>query len=212
MLQNSQIMTGLARQSPGGNPPVYASPLGDVMVSELLGKYANLSLLGAVFWGSTLAAGTIIPVNAANLVSTFTLLNPVGSGKNLMLIAYILGLTTTVAVVSNIDLVYQAGIGSSTPLPTSQTALTPTNAIIGGGAQVGAKLLSAGTLTGTPTFLSTLGINLGTTAQGAGPLVAKHEFDGTVIIPEGVLVTPTAFAAQTAAMNQTFIWAELPNK
>lgn len=212
MLLNTQVMTALAKQSPGGNPPTYASPLGDVLVSELLGKYANLSLLGTIFWGSTAAAGTIIPVNAANLVSTFTLWNPSGSGKNLMLIAYLLGITTVTAVVGNIDLVYQASVGNAIPIPTSQTALVPTNAIIGGGGTPGARLLSAGTLTGTPTYFSTLGINIGTTLEGAGPLMARVDFDGTAIIPEGVLVTPTAFAAQTAAMNQTFIWAELPNK
>lgn len=143
MLTNTRIQTAAAKQSTSADPPSQSGIYGDTLVSEYLGKYANLTLQGNVFWGSTAAAGTIIPVNASNLVSTFTLYNPLGSGRNLLLISYDLGLTTGTAVIGNINLVFQAGVGAAIALPTSQTALVPTNGLIGAGNASQAKLLSA---------------------------------------------------------------------
>lgn len=49
-----------------------------------------------------------------------------------------------------------------------------------------------------------------TTGASPGPVYAHREFDGTVLIPPGVLVTTVSTAAQTQPMHQQLIWAELP--
>lgn len=195
----------------GSTLTALAGKAGEQIVTELHGKWYTQAYRGNVFIGSTALAGTVIPINAASLVSTFTLWNPLGSGKNLEMISYDLGIAgTTTAVIGSIGLVYQAGIGAGIVIPTSQTALTPVNAMVGlGNAPVG-KLLSAGTLTGTPTVLGSLGISFGTTGASPGPATAHYEFDGKLIIPPGVLVTTVSTAAQTQAMQQQFIWAEVP--
>lgn len=165
---------------------------------------------GDVFIGSTATAGTTIPINAASLVSTFTLWNPLGSGKNVVLYEYVLGLAgTTAVVIGYAGLFFQTSIGAGVAVPSSQTALTPVNGIIGAGLASVAKLLSAGTLTGTPSILMPM-VTFGATAALGGPLVARYTFQGGMILPPGVLVTVAGNVAQTQPMAQTFIWAEVP--
>ena len=65
------------------------------------GTYFQDTLAGNVFIAATLAAGTTIPVQATNLVSTFTVWNPASSGVNLELIRYTVSWTTTVEVVQH---------------------------------------------------------------------------------------------------------------
>lgn len=195
----------------GGTSTALAGKQGEQIVTELHGKWYTQAYRGNVFIGSTALAGTVIPINAASLVSTFTLWNPLGSGKNLELISYDLGIAgTTTAVIGSIGLVFQAAVGAAIVIPTSQTALTPINAVIGLGNAPVAKLLSAGTLTGTPSVLGSLGISFGTTGATPGPATAHYEFDGKMIVPPGVLITTVSTAAQTQAMQQQFIWAEVP--
>lgn len=168
------------------------------------------ALAGEVFVGSTLTAGTTIPVNAASLVSTFTLWNPLGSGKNVVLYQYLLALAgTTTVVIGYAGLFFQSGVGAGVVAPTSQTALTPVNGNIGAGLASVAKLLSAGTLTGTPTILMPM-ISFGTTGGALGPAApSTFAFNGGLVIPPGVLVTVAGNVAQTQPMAQTFIWAEV---
>jgi hypothetical protein len=211
-LLNGQVYNPFASaQVDGSEPRLPQGRRAEMLVSEIMGKYANLTERGVVFQGSTLAAGTIIPINAASLVSTFTLWNPLGSGVKLHVLDYDLGLITTTAVVGSLLLHYQSGVGAGILAPTSQTALVPVNALIGSGVTPQAKLLSAGTLTGTPTILAPLGISFGTVAGNPGPTPPPHiDFDGKLILAPGTLVTVTSTAAQTAAMVQKLSWAELP--
>lgn len=195
----------------GSNQPFLQGKAGELIAAELHGKWYTNAYRGNVFIGSTALAGTVIPVNASGLVSTFTLWNPLGSGKNLELISYDLGIAgTTTAVIGSVALVGQIGVGAAIVIPTSQTALTPINALIGAGSAPQAKLLSAGTLTGTPSVFASLGISFGTTGATPGPATAHYEFDGKLIIPPGVLITTVSTAAQTQAMQQQFVWAEVP--
>jgi hypothetical protein len=211
MLLNGQVYNPLAAsQVDGSEPRVPQGRKGEFLFSELMGKYANLVERGVVFLGSTLAAGTTIPINAASLVSTFTLWNPWGSGKNIHVLDYDLGLTTGVTVVGSLLLHYQTGVGGATLAPTAQTPLVPVNALLGGGVNPVGKLLSAGTLTGTPTILQPLGINFGTAAGNPGPDMCHVDFDGKLILAPGALITVTSSAAQTAPMIQKFAYAELP--
>lgn len=182
---------------------------GEQITSHLHGKWYQQAAKARVFVGSTLIAGTVIPVNANNLVSTFTLYNPVGSGVNVELINYKLGLAgTTTAVIGNVGLAYQ-NVAATTALATT-TAVTPTNALLGAVTAAKALLYSAATFTGTPTFLQTLGLSFGTTGATPGPAVAMADFDGTIVLQPGYAITVIGNAAQTQAMSQALTWAEVP--
>lgn len=195
----------------GSRPITPAGVHGEQYVGRIHPPLYEQAKAGNLYWGSTLVGGTIIPVNAASLVSTFTLWNPLGSGKNLVLQLYTVGLfNSATAVIGGLGLVYQAGVGSGVVIPSSQTALTPVNGLVGSGNNTVAKLLSAGTCTGTPTFLMSLGMSWGTTTSAPGIFKGQFDFNGGLIIPPGVQVMTTSNAAQTAVMGQTFCWTEEP--
>lgn len=208
LLNGSVYNPFAATQVDGNEPRVPQGRRAEILFSELMGKYANLTERGVTFIGSTLAAGTIIPINAASLVSTFTLWNPAGSGVKVHVHDYDLGLITATAVVGSLLLHTQSS--AALIAPTAQTLLVPANALIGSGVAPQAKLLSAGTLTGTPTLLAPLGISFGTVAGNPGPDLCHIDFDGKLILNPGSLITVTSTAAQTAAMVQKFTWSELP--
>ncbi len=179
---------------------------GDVSVTARYGRFYRQSKLGRLFMASTAIAGTVIPVNASNLVSTFTLANPLASGVNLSLLRYRLGLAgTTTAVIGNISLAHQ----------TPYTAFTTTtlgglvNTQLGGLAP-NAICYTAATFTGTPTLIGTLGLSFGTTAAGAGPSNAVCDLDGEITVPPGGAVTIVGNAAQTQPMAQSLLFAEIP--
>lgn len=188
----------------------------EALTADVHGQFYNMAVRGVLFFGTTVTAGTTIPVMATNLVSTFTLLNPAGSGKNLVLYKYALAHTTATTVVGDVSLYYQIGVGGATTALASLTALVAKNCLLGGGLASVANLYSAATMTGA----------LGTTGSGniaKGPTLAtfgavtttnnqpvEYRFDGGLILPPGTVVTTAGNAAQTAAMNQTFWWSELP--
>lgn len=194
----------------------YAGKGGESIVADAHGQLYNLAVRGNLFHATTATAGTIVPVMATNLVSTFTLWNPAGSGKNAVLYKWGMAHTTTVTVVSDVSLYYQVGVGGATTAPTSLTALVSKNCLLGAGNPSLVTAYSAATLTGA---LGTSGV--GNIAKGptlntfgavttTNPLVIEYRFEGGLILPPGTLVTTAGNAAQTAAMNQTYWWAEVP--
>lgn len=210
--------SGLVTTAPAGsfgNNSTQTMSLGrsaEQLVAQLHGKYYTAALAGKVFILATATAGTTIPVQATNLASTFTLLNPITSSVNVELIDYTLGTTTATTVVGDISLYYQSGVGTSNAALTSTTALTIRNALLGGGGSAVSSGYSAAT------FTSTTGTNLfrcytlagfgAVTTTNATPI--RTEFDGKIILPPGTAVTVAGFAAQTAAMCQTMTFMEFP--
>ena len=192
----------------GNNVQAIGGPEGEQIAAENHGKWYHRARAQQLFVGSTLIAGTTIPVNAASLVSTFTLLNPVGSGVTVELARYMLGLAgTTTAVIGNIGLAYQTNGAALASL----TALTPVGMPLNGGIPSRCNLYSAATYTGTPTFLMSMGISFGTTGANPGPSPTNYfDFDGTVVISPGTSLTVVGNVAQTQPMSQAFVWAELP--
>lgn len=196
----------------GTTPTIVAGPSGDLLTGNVHGRFYNAALRGCVFSLATVAAGTTIPVQATNLVSTFTLWNPAGSGKNVELIRYTLGLTTATTVVGDIGLYVQTGVGSTVTAPGTLTALTIRNALLGAG------LTSVCTGYSAATLVNVVGTNCFRHLTLAGPGATSttnvqpinYDFDGMVIVPPGGLITTAGFAAQTAAMCQTLIFAEYP--
>lgn len=176
------------------------------------GTYYQDTYAGNVFIAPTAVAGTTIPVQATNLVSTFTVWNPASSSVNLELIRYTVSWTTTVEVVGDIGLYAQFQVGSAVTAPGTLTARTIRNALLGSGKVSQASFYTAATL------VSTTDTNLFRMLTLAGPgavtstnnLAINYNFDGMVIVPPGTLICTAGFAAQTAATDQTLVWREVP--
>lgn len=176
----------------------------------MAGKYYQEALAGQLFIGATAVAGTTIPVQATNLVSTFTFWNPAGSGVNMELVRYTLGLTTATTVVGDISIYAQSQVGSAVTAPGTLTAGTIRPGLLGGSASSQISFYTAATL------VNTTGTNFFRMVTVAGPgavtannvLPINYDFDGSMIVPPGTLITTAGFAAQTAAMDQTLTWIE----
>jgi hypothetical protein len=195
--------------SDGSSPAQSGGRQGDAMVSETHGKWYTAGYRGVTFIASTLIAGTIIPISTAT-AATFGLYNPLGSGKNVELIAYDLAFTGATLVVGTLEFAVLTGVGAGVALPTSITALAPlTNPIGGPGTNPVSTAFSAATVVAS-TKLINLGVNIGTTTEEAGPQVIHLDFDGRIILAPGTIIHVTGNAAQTTAAVQQLIWAEWP--
>lgn len=209
-------MTGVAQNpvqtqnSDTSMAPVAMGHQGDMLVSEIHGKYYTSAARSGLYLGSTLIAGVALPANAANVVSKFTLWNPAGSGVNVELVEFGIGIDSATTVVNGIVAGFQFGVGGAVTAPGT---LTATTSIALGGTNPGgtpkATLYSAATLVNAAVLSPLLPIFGGfgaVTDTGTAP--DPHKFDGAVVLPPGSLVT---FLTTVAAETATFCgltWAE----
>lgn len=192
--------------------PLAQGRQGQLHVADTHGKYFAAASRGKMFLGSTLIAGVALPVNAANVVSKFTLWNPLTSGVNCELVELGTGIDSATTVVNGVVAGFQFGVGSTITAPGTLTALS-TSISIGPGAGVApaATLYSAATLVNAAVLGPLMPIWGGYGAVTDGALAPDpHRFDGKVVLPPGSLVTfLTTVAAATAAFYG-LTWIERP--
>ena len=195
--------------SDGSQPAQSGGRQGEAAVAEIHGKWYTAGYRGVSFIASTLIAGTVVPISTAT-AATFGLYNPLGSGKNVELIAYDFALLAATAVVASLEFAVLTAVGGGIALPTGITALTPlANPIGGPGLNSVATAFSAATVVASTKLIS-LGVSFGTTTETAGPAVVHRDFDGTIILAPGTLIHVTGNAAQSSAALQQLTWAEWP--
>jgi len=192
----------------GTNPIVPQGKQGELLKADLHGKWWSAAYRGRVFVGGTAAAGTTIPISSAT-AATFVLFNPLGSGINVELISYDLGITVVTSVASPVLLGIITGLVLA---PTGLTALTASPALLGGSSVAQAKLYSVATLAAAATLFYTLGQITATNATAGNALGPNfhYEFEGRIGLAPGSLVHVCGTAAQTSPTTQTFAWAEWP--
>lgn len=206
--RNPQVETN----NDGAFMPLSVGRRGQMHTSDIQGKYASAALRGKMFLGSTVIAGVALPVNATNLVSKFTLWNPLTSGVQCELVEFGTGIDSATTVVNGVVAGFQFGVGSTITAPGTLTALS-TSISIGPGAGVApaATLYSAATLVNAAVLGPLMPIFGGYGAVTDAALAPDpHKFDGKVILPPGSLVTfMTTVAAATAAFYG-LTWIEWP--
>ncbi len=201
-----------------GTPNALGGRSGELIDTRLHGDFFTAALNGKVFQATTLTAGTIIPVQATNLVSTFTIWNPLGSGVNVELIRYTLAWTTTVEVVGPIALWIQTAVGGANAVPSALTTPLSVRPALWGGASINPIASNQASMWTALTLVNTMATNMwqGPVLAGPGAVTStnnapiNYDFNGTTILGPGTLATTAAFAAQTAATSQTLMWAEWP--
>jgi len=212
-----QVTSGTSATSQSGNVAAPQGKQGELINTKLHGDFYSAAYYGNLFISSTLVAGTVIPVQATNLVSTFTIWNPLGSGVNCELVRYSWANTTTVFVVGSIALWIQTAVGGANAVPGTLTALAVRPALWGGASVAPVASNKAG-MYSAATLVNTMATNMwqgpmlwapgAVTSNQQGPF--NYDFNGTTVLGPGTIATVAAFAAQTAACNQTLIWAEWP--
>lgn len=180
----------------------------ELLVSEVIPRYAALALTGNVYDVTYSAAALAIP--SATATGSFALFNPAGSGKNLVVLKVSVGLQTFTAATTALGIGLQY-VPNITPTATTP-GNTPQNALVGSQLNAVAKPFTAGTLVGAPTVLGTiLETFYADLAASSQPSGIQVELDGALIIApgSGICLASTA-TPQTNTVTCAYKWAELP--
>ena len=189
------------KDSNGVGRPVLVDSSGR-MVSAGGGKYAAAALAGRIF----AIASQAVVTNTAGLAATYTglaLVNPVGSGKKLIILE--MGFVNEIALPTAacvMGVMTGAGIGAATAV------LTPRNRLTGGPASK-AYADSAVVFTEAPVLeqvFCTFHTGAVTTGIGSG---FYANIDGSLVITPGYHVCPYASAVNAVTFQFSILWEEV---
>ena len=200
--------------SAGLQAPARAGQLGDMIVSELHGRYYETTYRRAMFTGAT--QGVIATATVAGLTTATTgvpvLYNPIGNTNNVVItkvsIAFVLAPAAPVAYG------IATGFNGATAISGTLTSVAPKSRYIGLGAAPTAAMYFSAAIT-LPTA-PTLDIILGVADTGAitttpvGPQ-AYVDLEGSIILPPGgyaVIYTSAVMVANS--LLSSFQWEEVP--
>jgi hypothetical protein len=217
MIIQGQVGPIAQSATPGTNPPIRQGNQGDMIVSELHGRYYEQAYRRNLFSGA-ISGATGVTASALGLITAtayvgLVLYNPPGSTVNCVLqkVGYQFPIAPSAAVVVSI------GTGFSALPLISTTAVTSRNNYINGPASV-ASLYSAATpgitttapVTTYPVY--TLGF-VGTVAATSSGQVngGFTDLEGSIIIPPtGYACFYLSTAAQTNGFFGSMAWEEVP--
>jgi len=199
LLQGNQGQTG---KQIGQNLVVGLGETSEVLVSELQPRYYENNYRGQVF-SATYASAALAAAAAA---SSFVLVNPVGSGKNLVLLdASLVVAVSTAQTTTSTDVVIGGALSGA--LTTVGTALTPQNCLIGAPPASVAKAYPTATLNAIPTSVR----RIGAVSAQVNLALIHDDIAGAVIITPGysaAIYSITGTAADVA-IAPTLTWAEI---
>jgi hypothetical protein len=178
------------------------------IITELQGRYYENVYRGNTFFACNQAA-IVATAGLSTAAKVMTLYNPAGSGKNLVLLEILLSMTTLPVVSTTVATnVFLAGnVNPLQAAPSSVTAETVRNALLGGASGVG-LVYNTCTLAATPVAIRPLASVDVLTTVGYAALVCKDEVAGALVIPPGIYVSIQASAA-TLALQCSVTWAEV---
>lgn len=189
-----------AKQADGTQPLLRAGNQGDLIGSDLHGRYYEQAYRGNLFSVANQAAVS----TSTTLNTTFTglsIANPAGSGVNLVLLQFYWSqfAASTAAVIS-----IAGGTG------VAAGSLTVRNALVGTTART-ATIASAGATITAPVLLRPCGStgSVATTGYGSQP-ANVIEIGGSLIVPPGNIICTDTSIATTTALIFGFLWEEVP--
>jgi hypothetical protein len=206
LIQGSVGQPSTTSIQPGTTPTIRQGQLGDVIVSELHGRYYETAYRRNLFNAAVQGTGI---TTSAGLVTGYTglaLTNPTTSTVNLVLTKVGYGVNAAPAAVMVVSLAFN----TSTSAVTQTTAITGRNNFLGGAAPQGLAASSV-TFPTAPINSHILGV-IGTNAiTGLNETTDVIDLEGSIVMPPGsyiAIVTSTASAA--TSFWGSFQWEEVP--
>lgn len=211
-----QISTavGPVQAADGSTPVLRAGRLGELFVSDSVGKYYELCRRGQLF-SASLQAPTALGTALTATAVTFTLYNPAGSGVNVVPLQCGIVFDTLEATTANaLKLVYAANVNTAAAAPTATTSIASgiQSGLLGGGAGQ-AKVFTAATLPAAPTVVRVfpLSVQPFTTATNTSGLAGIDYIDGAFSLAQNTAVTIQELATTTGNSGIiSMLWAEIP--
>jgi hypothetical protein len=209
MIIQGQVGSTSQSVTTGANPPIRQGQLGDVIVSELHGRYYETTYRRAGYSASILPVGTANGVTtSAGTTTTFTGLvvyNPPVSGVNLVINK---ASQQYIAVFSANSVVgWQIGYGGAAISGTSITNVVQTSNFAGQPVGYGIAY-NAATLPTAPVLNRVVAYANTTVVLNNLPVL---DFEGSVIVPPGgYIATYTSAASAANGMMASISWEEVP--
>lgn len=196
-----QTQVGPQTASDGAFPIARSGKLGDVVVSELNGRYYENTYRKNCFFGANTAVQAL-SVNSTTYTG-LALANPAASTVNLVLLEVTAAVASATTGVTEIVL----GYAPTVALTTGSSSGPNGKSTLVGGATVSAGLIGASaTLGAAPTICRALaGFTATTVVSG---LAIKDDVGGALIIPPGQLVCIEAVTTAISVIA-SFTWAEI---
>lgn len=201
-------ITGLAAVQDGAPVPLVVGRFNELLIGNLLPRAAELALRGLVFSASVPATG-VAPGTAISTTAAFTLHNPTGSGKNLVVLTgsmgYVSGTLGAGSILWTANTIPVSTAPSGTPCTVVKTLISSSTA--------GAVGLPTYTTTiVAPTILRpafNLGAALASTA-GIWPTLIDR-VDGEFVVAPGCSINLMGLAAAGSSPLVTLgaSWAEV---
>jgi hypothetical protein len=177
---------------------------GEIVVSELMGRYYELSKRGNLFIASNQAGVALSLLNAT--ATGLILSNPAGSGRNLVLLDILVALTSAPAGIATLMLAGNVTQAQAATVHT--TPLTIRNALLGAQLSTVALADSAATLPATPVVLRAIGGGPVATGSVTAPFV-RDEVAGEIVVAPGMSISLSALTTAISVLG-TFVFADVP--
>ena len=211
MLIQGQVapIASTASIAPGTQAPIRTGNLGDLIVSELHGRYYETTYRRAMFSVCNTAAAATVGIGTTASYTGLYVANPVGSTVNLVLNKA--SWAASAAVSAACAVVLEVGYNSSTNI-TYGGAIATTNNFYGTGA-TGVAVAGAGSATlPTAPVAKLLLATCGTQAVGSTGVVnaGVSDLEGSIILPPGAYAAFCTSATNTAAWWFGLQWEEVP--
>lgn len=184
----------------------------EMLMRELGGRYSAMALRasgGNAYLASNVVAGVTIPVGATTIASTAGMINPVGSGVNVELVALSISSTTVQVAVKNMAIGFHRYALLGEGAPTSVTALTDFQLPIGKSGTASCHAHSAATFTNTAA-LNPIIRPWPVALTAVGAMQTMVYFNGEITFGPGVAFAIHNEVTALAGQQVTYHWIEWP--
>ena len=216
MNEASQLAIGSQTKSDGSFGYLRGGKGGQIIGSDLHGKYYEQCSRGNVYLGRSASTGIAIIVPATGGGHP-TLWNPLGSGVNLSLICLRLSYVSGNHAPGAFEWAYtaNAGAAAATGSPIATATLVASTSMLIGSGNVGAGLWSptTNTFTAAPSFFAPIGVGLhtGVAATAINPSRIVEYYDGEMVLAPGTAISLCYQTTTTTALWQVgLVWEEVP--
>lgn len=190
---------------------------GEDIIAELHGKYYTQSYRGEMFYATTVAA-TAPAIYTATAVTSLSLWNPQGSGKNIVVAKAIYAPVTAVSTATMVGfaLIQNAGSGVSTGGPISVTAALGVgfrggSLLNGAGQGSSVALVSTSSTVVAPTqFIPIFGMTSDVISTSSEGTATVYDPEGTLILQPGSYIAWASAVANSGTAQFGFWWYEAP--
>lgn len=215
MAENSTFGVVNSGQSPTSNlpdglpMPMRLGAQGEQIVAQLHGKLFEAARRGKLFYGLNGATPSVTTVALATTYTGLALINPAGSGKNL--IVERVGYSFLVAFPAASTIGLMVGYASGGVVTSSAAASPGASCLIGSSTLPAGSCALSATLVGTPKLHTVLGAGLTGAITTTPQKETWYDADGSIVLAPGAYCAIyTSTVSGAASLAGSFIWQEEP--